>query len=222
LRKRTFVAAGVTLAWKQTKAFLTNEEVCQAVRKYCGYKNATCSFLHCDPQDAKEIAQTYRYPINNWDVFKLQDASFIFHLVDSFIEDILSWNVSNATSTRAMFKMASVFNQDLSSWYVSNVTDMATIFAFAKAFHNKSISSWDVSNVTNMIGMLARAYAFNQDLSSWNVSNVTHMVACSMEPRPSTMRALPVGMYPMCRTCIACFDLPRPSTRTCPIGIFPM
>jgi surface protein len=157
---------------KQTKAFLTNQELRQAVQKYCGYNKATRSFWyneHCNPQEAEEIAQTYGYPINKWDVSNLQDLSYIFYYVDTFNEDISLWNVSNATTMKLMFDGAKAFNQDLSSWNVSNVTNMNWMFAGAEAF-NQDLSSWNVSSVTYINFMFWKAEAFNQDLSSWNVS----------------------------------------------------
>jgi hypothetical protein len=61
---------------KQTKAFSTNQELRQAVQKYCGYNEATHSFSeHCYPQDIEEIAQTYGYPIKKWDVSSVRDFS---------------------------------------------------------------------------------------------------------------------------------------------------
>jgi surface protein len=156
------------------KAFSTNQELRQAVLKYCGYDDDTTSYLQCDPQAIEEIAQTYGYPINKWDVSNLQDLSFIFCDVQAFNEDISSWNVSNATRMVGMFAFASDFNQDLSCWIVSNVTNMANMFVFANAF-NHNLSSWNVSNVTNMNYMFYSAASFNQNLSNWNVSKVTNM-----------------------------------------------
>jgi hypothetical protein len=82
------------------KAFSTNQELCQAVLKYCGYPYhkeeddgddnedrynlRTRSYSQCDPQEAEEFAQMYGYPINKWDVSNLQDFSNIFISVDTF------------------------------------------------------------------------------------------------------------------------------------------
>jgi surface protein len=157
------------------KAFTTNAELRKAVQKYCGYNEATNSYSQCDPQDTEEIAQTYGYPIDKWNVSNLQDFEYIFSNVDTFNEDISSWNVSNATTMRAMLYKAVVFDQDLSSWNVTRVTDMGWMFARTCAFDNDSIGSWNVSNVMDMSNMFRRAIAFNHDLSSWNVQNVTDM-----------------------------------------------
>jgi surface protein len=151
---------------KRTKAFSTNEELCQTVRKYCGYSQATHSYTgQCSPQEAEEFAQTYGYPINQWDVCAVQDFQDVFFMVVTFNEDISSWNVSNATSMSSMFSGASTFNQDLSSWNVSSVTNMSCMFSGASSF-NQALSSWNVSNVTNMSYMFSGAISFNQDLSS--------------------------------------------------------
>jgi surface protein len=155
------------------KAFSTNEELRQAVRKYCGYDN-TKSYLQCDPKAMEEIAQTYGYPINKWDVSNVEDLSYIFYNLYIFDEDISSWNVSNATTMRGIFCKARAFNQSLSSWYVSNVTDMSFMFRDASSF-SQDLSSWNVSNVMDMDSMFSCATSFNQNISSWDVSNVTNM-----------------------------------------------
>jgi surface protein len=158
------------------KAFSTQEELRHAVKQYCGYHQITNSYSGtCHPHEAEEIAQTYGYPINKWDVSKLHDLEYIFLNVNTFNEDISSWNVSKATTMKQMFSRATTFNQDLSSWNVSNVTNMSMMFDVADAFNNNSISHWDVSNVTNMTAMFRLAKSFNQDLSFWNVQKVTNM-----------------------------------------------
>jgi surface protein len=123
------------------KAFLTNQELCKAVEKYCGYNEATYTYSQCCyPQEAEEFAQTYGYPINQWDVSSLQNFALVFNNMDTFSEDISSWNVSNATSMNAMFMDASSVNHDLSSWNVSNVTNMNRMFCYARSF-NQDFSS---------------------------------------------------------------------------------
>jgi hypothetical protein len=77
------------------KAFSTFEELRQAVGKYCGYIEGTTFYSRCNPQEAEEFAKTYGYPINKWDVSKLNDSAVSFHLLRTFNDDISSWNVSN-------------------------------------------------------------------------------------------------------------------------------
>jgi surface protein len=159
------------------KAFSTSQELRQAVRQYCGYNQATrsCSSQLFTPKDAEEIAQTYGYPINKWDVSKLNDFDGIFGNVATFNEDISSWNVSNAYTMKQMFADATSFNQDLSSWDVSNVWNMYEVFLGASSF-NQNLSRWNVSNVRYMEMMFMNAASFDQDISNWNVSNVWSMV----------------------------------------------
>jgi surface protein len=157
------------------KSFTTNQELCEAVKKYCGYNQDTHSYSQCfDPQDAEEIAQTYGYPINKWDVSTVQDFSLVFFNMVTFNEDISSWNVSNATTMDAMFSWAKTFHQDLSPWNVSNVTDASFMFSSASSF-NQNLSTWNVANVRSMKGLFSGATSFNQNLSDWNVSNVNSM-----------------------------------------------
>ena len=144
------------------KQFKSNDELKAAGAKYC---NGT---------DTEDLACTYGYPINKWNVSNINDLSGIFESKTSFNEDLSSWDVSNVTNMEYMFADAESFNQDISSWNVSNVTNMACMFAVATEF-NGDISSWDVSNVTDMRSMFHNATSFNQDISSWDVSNVTNM-----------------------------------------------
>ena len=77
-----------------------------------------------EPDEAKDLAQTYGWPINRWIVSNLPDLSDIFEFVGNFNEDISSWVVSNAMTMRHMFAWAEAFDQELSSWDVSNITDI--------------------------------------------------------------------------------------------------
>jgi surface protein len=117
------------------KAFQTRFELQAAVNKYCGYNEDTHGYSQqCSLEDAEEIATTYGWPINQWDVSNVQDFSRIFSENCRFNEDIGSWNVSNATSMLGTFRQAKAFNQDLSSWDVSNVTSMVAMFSEAVKF----------------------------------------------------------------------------------------
>jgi surface protein len=153
------------------KAFSSNQELLEVVKKYCGYTEDTfsCS-LQCDPQDAEEIATTYAWPSNKWDVSNLQIFGGIFSRMDTFNEDMSFWNVSRATTMSSMFQYATAFNHDLSSWNVSNVTDMEHMLCGATALNGK-VSSWDVSQVTDMMAMFEDATVFNSDLRRWNSSD---------------------------------------------------
>jgi Mycoplasma protein of unknown function, DUF285 len=70
------------------KAFQSNQELRDAVEKYCHY-NAT---------EMEEIACTYGYPMDKWDVAQIQDMSSLFKKLSSFNEYIGSWDVSKVTS----------------------------------------------------------------------------------------------------------------------------
>jgi surface protein len=151
------------------KVFTSNEELRKAVKKYCGFNQATWhSTGRCTPKGAEEFAQTYGYPINKCDVSNLQDFSHIFNGVYTFNEDISSWDVSRATTMEGMFKYARNFDQDLSCWNVSNVTDMSYMFGGTLNF-NQNLSRWNVSNVENMTCMFRNAKKFDQDIESWEL-----------------------------------------------------
>jgi surface protein len=100
------------------KAFQSNEELKAAVKKYCNYEAA----------NIEEIACTFGYPMDKWDVSHVLDMSGVFAGMETFSEYIGSWNVSNVTNMSLMFCRASSFNQDIGSWNVSRVTDMKCLF----------------------------------------------------------------------------------------------
>jgi surface protein len=118
------------------KAFESAQELKDAVIKYCQYK----------AKSMEEIACTYGYPIDKWDVSQVHDMSWLFYQMYDFNEYIGSWDVSNVTDMKSMFQGAAAFNQDIGSWIVSNVTNMAYVFYGACVF-NQDIGSWDVSSV---------------------------------------------------------------------------
>ena len=70
------------------KPFQSNQELCDAVRKYCTY----------DPEAMEELACTYGYPIGKWDVSPVTDFSHVFADQRDFNEYIGDWDVSNTTS----------------------------------------------------------------------------------------------------------------------------
>eukprot|EP00978_Attheya_sp_CCMP212_P044560 scaffold314373_cov35-Attheya_sp.AAC.1 len=103
------------------KPFETRYELKNAVNKYSRYA----------ANDAEKFAATYGWPIDKWDVSRVQDFSDVFRKIPRFNEAIGSWDVSNATTMEYMFWGATSFNQDISSWNVSNVTRMDSIFSDA-------------------------------------------------------------------------------------------
>jgi surface protein len=146
------------------RAFETGDELRNTVLRYTEY----------DPTDADAFATTYGWPINRWDVSRVQDFSCTFKDRIYFNESIRSWDVSNASTMERMFSGAKTFDQDISSWDTSNVTSMYGMFCSASMF-NQDISAWNTSNVTTMQFMFFNATSFAQDISSWNMSNVTNM-----------------------------------------------
>jgi hypothetical protein len=87
------------IAAKQTstmrKAFLANPELCQAVKKYCGYNKATNSYSQCDPQDTEEFAQTYGYTPSTSGMFPLCKTCHLSlpmcHLMRTFCRMLQQW-----------------------------------------------------------------------------------------------------------------------------------
>ena len=83
-------------------------------------------------------------------------------------------DVSRITDMSYLFYNLKDFNGDISNWDVSRVTDMSYMFDHCESF-NQDISIWDVECVGSMRGMFAGCKSFNQDLSNWDVKNVKYM-----------------------------------------------
>jgi surface protein len=148
------------------KAFQSKKELEKAVGRYCRYDY--------DAKAMEEIACTYGYPIDKWDVSQITNMSRLFNGTKTFNQPIGSWDVSRVRTMASMFCEAEFFNQDIGSWNVSNVTNMSSMFWGATAF-NQDIGSWNVVKVRQMLNMFYGASHFNQDISTWNVSRVINM-----------------------------------------------
>ena len=120
-----------------------------------------------------EIESTYGR-IEDWDVSKVTDMSWLFSRKRSFNSNITAWNTSAVTTMSAMFDRAHAFNQPIGAWDTSAVTDMSKMFRWASAF-NQPIGAWDTSAVTDMGKMFDHAFAFNQLIGAWDTWAVTDM-----------------------------------------------
>ena len=106
----------------------------------------------------------------------------------------------------------------ISDWNTSAVTDMKNAFFFRKSF-NEDISSWDTSSVTDMYRMFNGANAFNQPIGNWDVSSVQRMESVFVGHLLS-INQLQTGMFLQLQTCLICFGMPKPSTKTSETGMF--
>jgi surface protein len=154
------------------QAFESNDELCDAVEKYCNALVAVRDGKNTVSME--EVACKYGYPIGRWDVSQVDDFSFVFAYMSEFNEYIGSWDVSSAVSMEYMFQYAASFNQDLSGWNTSKVGDMEGMFKGAEAF-NQPLASWDTKNVFNMATMFYDAASFDQCLHVWDTSHVQDM-----------------------------------------------
>ena len=66
--------------------------------------------------------------LNDIDVSKITDMSFIFSELLDFNGNVSNWDVSNVVDMRYMFYECQKFNQDISEWDISNVKNMTNMF----------------------------------------------------------------------------------------------
>jgi len=111
--------------------------------------------------------------IEEWDMSRVMDLSYMFADNQNFYQYIGNWNTSNATNMEGMFSNSG-FNNYLGSWNVSKVTNMKKMFQNNTEF-DQPLDTWNVGNVMDMSSMFEGAENFNQDLSSWNTSKVTNL-----------------------------------------------
>lgn len=139
------------------------------------------------PDNKKELAEAIDNYLNNknegikkfgimndWDVSKIIDMSWLFSFKSDFNENISNWDVSNVKNMNYMFHGCTKFNQDISNWDVSNVKNMNYMFNFCLLF-NQDISKWNVSNVESMKYMFGYCKNFTFNLNNWNISKVKNM-----------------------------------------------
>ena len=65
-------------------------------------------------------ATTFNQPLDNWNVSKVENMSYMFCGAKKFNQPLNSWDVSNVTDMLGMFRCAESFNQPLSLWGIEN------------------------------------------------------------------------------------------------------
>ena len=128
----------------------------------------------CKPQTREELdilVQNESIHLGDIDTSAITDMSGLFrYAYRTDFSGIEDWDVSKVEDMSYMFQDMRSFNQPLNDWDVSNVTNMQSMFQDASSF-NQPLNDWDVSNVTNMNFMFYDARNFNQSLDSWNVNS---------------------------------------------------
>lgn len=93
-------AKAIVAKCKSAHPFQSNKELKEAVEKYC----------QNDPLEVDQLACTYGYPIDKWNVSQVTDFSYVFFCHRHFNESISAWDTSNATTLQYMFSHATSFN----------------------------------------------------------------------------------------------------------------
>lgn len=89
--------------------------------------------------------------LNDIDVSKIEDMSFLFIDLDPGDIEISLWDVSNVTTMEGMFNNCRNFNADLSEWDIRNVKNFNYTFYFCKKL-TSNFGKWEIntSNHENM------------------------------------------------------------------------
>ena len=121
-------------------------------------------FLAEDTANAEKLVS-----IDQWGNVRWQSMSSAFYGASNMIYIAIDEpDLSRVTDMSYMFYGASSFNGNLSGWNVSSVTRMDHMFEGAPSF-NQPLNDWNVSSVTGMDGMFSRALDFSQNLGDWYI-----------------------------------------------------
>lgn len=129
------------------KTFLTEAF---KINKNTGKKNTNYSLK---PTSKKELKQIIENRLNNEgkdcnlndiDVSKITDMSFLFIDLDPGDIEISLWDVSNVTTMEGMFNNCRNFNADLSEWDISNVKNFNYTFYFCKKL-TSNFEKWEIN-----------------------------------------------------------------------------
>ena len=169
----------------ETKVFtpLTKEELKEALEFY----------QDASENDELEKAKEKYGDIEKWNIYHVDDFSWIFGNEDMSLApiwrwddmDISGWDVSHVKNMKGLFCNMGYGLPDLEKWDVSNVENMEFMFAGAYFPDDKQnmLNNWKTGKVKNMNKMFSsvqklyslRYCNFNGDISNWDVSNCRTM-----------------------------------------------
>jgi surface protein len=118
---------------------------------------------------AKKNINSNNIDLNDVDVSKISDLSFLFDQSPDANPDVSNWDVSHVTNMRGLFSGCHNFEgKGLENWDVSNVTDMSGMFDGCEEL--KKIPSWYKTN-----NLLSKKKAENdkQQSKKENIDNKT-------------------------------------------------
>ena len=123
--------------------------------------NSKINEYTCQPQNKNELISIIKKrlfknihaDLNDIDVSKIKNMSFLFDGLNPHNIHIEYWDVSNVEYMNGMFYKCRNFNCDLSQWDVSNVKDMRGMFENCFRFEGNGLENWNVSNTLNMSWM---------------------------------------------------------------------
>ena len=118
------------------------------------------------PLIRKRLSTDENANLNDIDVSKVDNMSYLFFQLDPHNIDISEWDVSNVENMHAMFASCENFNCDLSDWDVSKAKNMYDMFCECKNFEGKGLENWNVSNVEDMRDMFYKCYSL-KNKPSW-------------------------------------------------------
>ena len=115
--------------------------------------------------------------ISNWDVSNVTNMNNMFFHCNNFVgKSIEDWDVSKVETTIDMFQLCDYFDANLQNWNLKSLKNAQGMFGNTTRFTGKGLEKWKLPTIENIDSMFYCATSFNnKDIENWDISNVKNM-----------------------------------------------